>query len=75
MHDYKSTIIGHNIARAQEIGTNGSLEHAKRVASREFGDGFDGHKIIIQRRVADPGGWSYETIAERTLPSRYWSQY
>ena len=75
MHDYKSTIVHHSIAHAQEIGTNGSLQHAKRVASREFGDGFDGHKIIIQRRVAYPGGWSYETIAQRTLPNRYWSQY
>ena len=64
---YTATIAHHSISRAREIKINGTLEVAKRRATKEFGDGFIDHEIII-REDREEG----EVIARRKIGERNW---
>ena len=60
-----ATISHHSIssARVEKVGTD--LDHAKKLADAEFGDGFIDHNIII---TDDTG----ETIARRRIGDDGW---
>lgn len=44
-----ATIVHHSICSAREIEVRGTLAHAWRRASQEFGDGFRDHEIVVSR--------------------------
>lgn len=69
MTKYTATIAHHSIARARVLEIEGTLAQAKRAASREFGDGFADHRIVI--RQAD-GRWD-DIVATRRLSDRRWT--
>ena len=55
---YTATIQHHSISRAPVIPVGDDLAKAKRAATREFGDGFNDHTIVIMTEPtpANPSG-------------------
>lgn len=66
MPTYYATIRHHSIAQAREIVVVGTLAQAKRKATREFGDGFVDHEIVIGRAGGD-------IVSRRRIAERGWS--
>jgi hypothetical protein len=66
---FKATIRHHSIRSARVIQITGTLASAKRAASREFGDEFRDHEIVIYT-----GGDDAETeiVACRKVGDRRW---
>ena len=56
---YTATICHHSISQAREINVGDTLAQAKHNATREFGDGFLDHKIIIYdaKDAQYPAAW------------------
>ena len=67
---YTATIRHHSIVRARTIKINGTLETAKRVASREFGAGYLDHEIVIYLDDVE-AAWP-EIVAKRLIRNRHW---
>lgn len=66
MTTYTATIAHHSIHSARVITIKGDLTKAKRAATKEFGDGFVDHSIIIR----DEAG---EVVAARRIGDSRWS--
>lgn len=58
----------HSISRSRTVTHRGSLSGAKRKATREFGDGFQDHTIVVM----DADGY---TAARRLIRDRRWQDY
>jgi hypothetical protein len=67
---YIATIKHHSLARAHKITIRGSLAYAKRRASKEFGDGFLDHEIVIYKH-----NWcdALIPVAHRRIADRKWT--
>lgn len=65
---YTATIAHHSISRARTIEVTGTLTAAKAAATREFGDGFLDHRIVIR----DEHG---QTVASRRIGDRDWCNH
>ncbi|OBS10777.1 hypothetical protein Thpro_020493 [Acidihalobacter prosperus] len=65
MSRYTATISHHSVSNARQIKIDGTLLQAKRAASREFGDGFIAHTIVI----LDERG---EVVAARKIGENRW---
>jgi hypothetical protein len=70
MARYTATISHNSIARAHVIDAGDTLQAAKRAASREFGDGFLDHQIVIYDRQYREGS---EAVATRRVGDRRWN--
>ena len=62
---YTIGLSHHSIGRSREVTYTGTLAGAKRAATREFGDGFADHSIVI----ADAEGYP---VAKRKISDRKW---
>lgn len=69
MPRYTATIRHHSVSRAPVIDCGDSLADAKLKATREFGDGFLDHTIIIRDRDAQD-----EIVARRRIGERHWTE-
>jgi hypothetical protein len=49
MTNYQATIKHHSVSKARVISINGTLRAAKIAASKEFGQEFNDHTIIINQ--------------------------
>jgi len=56
----------HSIASSREVAVTGTLAQAKRAATREFGDGFQDHEIIIVDSFGD-------IASRRRVSERRWT--
>jgi hypothetical protein len=57
----------HSVSNAPEINVFGSLDRAKNVANRSFGDGFRDHELVIyQISTMFPHLVAARRIGERT---------
>jgi hypothetical protein len=73
MTEYSATIHHHSIRSARVIRINGTLETAKRRATKEFGDGFLDHEILIREHLNGPQtGGDHFTVARRRIGERNW---
>lgn len=66
---YAATIRHHSISRAPVVDVGNDLRTAKRRASREFGDGFLDHVIIIYDRQAPR---DQPIVTSRRIANRRW---
>jgi hypothetical protein len=71
MTRYTATISHHSIARSRTVSVGDTLHAAKINATREFGDGYLDHTIIItDTTVSNP----FEaTAASRRVGHPHWS--
>lgn len=65
MSKFTATITHHSISSARVIEIDGTLTQAKRAATKEFGDGFVDHRIVIR----DADG---EVVAARRVGDKSW---
>lgn len=65
MTTYTATITHHSISSARVIEIDGTLTQVKRAATREFGDGFVDHVIVIRDEYG-------ETVATRRIGNSRW---
>lgn len=65
MTAYTATITHHSISSARVIEIDGTIAQAKRAATREFGDGFLDHIIVIRDQYGEP-------VASRRIGDRRW---
>lgn len=70
MGRYTATISHHSIASARVVDVGDGLTTAKRKATREFGDGFIDHVIVI--RDAQAPKWD-SIVAVRRIGNRRWA--
>lgn len=68
---YTATIQHDSIRSARRIEIKGSLDAAKRAATREFGRDFVDYVIAIQIDRGD----HYETVASRRIGDRRWNAH
>ena len=66
MTAYTIYLSHHSISRSREVAFDGTLEGAKRVATREFGGDYQDYTVVI----ADAEGY---TVAKRKLCDRRWT--
>lgn len=66
MTKYFATIAHHSIASAAVVEIEGTLVQAKRTATKEFGDGFIDHRIVIRNERG-------ETVASRRIGDKRWN--
>ncbi len=69
MTKYQATIRHSSISRARVIDCGADLNAAKAIATREFGDGFRDHVIVIFN--ADDPHWGCE-VSRRVVGRRHW---
>lgn len=70
MTRYTATISHHSISRARIIDAGDTLLAAKRAATREFGDGYNDHVIVIYDTTRRPGD---QMVASRRMDCRKWA--
>lgn len=66
MTTYTATVAHHSIHSARVIEIDGTLTQAKRAATKEFGDGFLDHVIVILDQYGEP-------VATRRIGDSRWS--
>lgn len=69
MSRYTATIIHHSISQSAEIDVGDNLSAAKRRATKELGDGFIDHTIVIMDRQLPE--WD-NVVASRRIGDRRW---
>lgn len=62
---YTATITHHSIHSARVIEIDGTLTQAKRAATKEFGEGFLDHVIVIRDQYGEP-------VASRRVGDKSW---
>ncbi|MDY0072505.1 MAG: hypothetical protein RBR77_07625 [Thauera sp.] len=66
MTTYTATIAHNSISAARVITIDGTLTQAKRAATKEFGDGFLDHVIVIRDQYGEP-------VATRRIGDAKWA--
>lgn len=69
---YAATIRHYSVSRARLVDVGNDLRTAKRLASREFGDGFVDHIIVILDRQQGDAD-SDLPVATRRIGDRRWN--
>lgn len=71
MSRYTATIRHHSIASARVVPVGDDLASAKRKATKEFGDDYIGHQIVILDR--DAHNFDSEVVASRVIGAKTWT--
>ncbi|CTQ47277.1 hypothetical protein [Roseibium aggregatum] len=73
MSRYSATITHHSIASTYTVDVGDNLIAAKRNASREFGDGFLDHTIIIFDGQERDYGGGEDIVASKRVGAKRWN--